>query len=131
MRGTPEEPAGDAHHDEQPAGSSSLAGDPPIVVITATLPTRADADRIARALVEERLAACVQCAGPIESTYRWQGQVEHATEWYVHCKTAASRAGALVARLRALHPYEVPEILVTPVLGGNPQYLSWVQRETE
>lgn len=130
MRRTPEEPAGDARPDELPAGSSSLSGAPLIVVITSTLPARADADRIARVLVEERLAACVQCAGPIESTYRWQGRVEHATEWYVHCKTAASRADALIARLKALHPYEVPEIIVTPVLGGHPAYLEWVRQES-
>ena len=129
MRRTPEEPAGDAHHQELPAGSSSLSGT--VVVVTSTLPTRGDADRIARVLVEERLAACVQCAGPIESTYRWQGQVEQATEWYVHCKTAASRTEAVIHRLRSLHPYEVPEIIVTPVLEGNPDYLAWVRRETE
>lgn len=131
MRRSPEEPAGDAHSHELPAGSSSLSSGSGVVVVTSTLPTRDDADRIARLLVEERLAACVQCAGPIESTYRWQGQVERSTEWYVHCKTAAARAEALLARLRALHPYDVPEIIVTPVLGGNPAYLDWVKRESE
>lgn len=102
-----------------------------IAIVTATLPTRADADRIARTLVEERLAACVQLAGPIESTYRWRGAVEHSTEWYVHCKTAATRTDALMLRLRALHPNEVPEIVVTPVLAGHPAYLEWVKQESE
>lgn len=101
-----------------------------MVIVTSTLPTQADADRIARILVEEGLAACVQRAGPIESSYRWQGRVEQSTEWYLHCKTAAGRRDALIARLRALHPYEVPEIIVTPVSGGYPPYLEWVVRES-
>ena len=68
--------------------------------VTTTVATQADAERIAAALVEERLAACVQVAGPIISTYRWQGAVERATEWYCHCKTTRARYPALEARLR-------------------------------
>ena len=102
---------------------------PPCCQITTTLPDRAAADRIAVALVEERLAACAQVSGPIESTYRWQGAVERATEWYCHLKTTLSGAPALQARLRELHPYDVPEIVVDALAGGDRDYLRWIGAE--
>jgi periplasmic divalent cation tolerance protein len=95
--------------------------------VTTTLPDRTSADHIAAVLVEERLAACAQVAGPIESTYRWQGQVAHATEWYCHLKTSAARAAGLRDRLRALHPYDTPEIIAIPIVDGDPAYLRWVE----
>jgi periplasmic divalent cation tolerance protein len=95
-------------------------------VITA-VPDRALADRLATALVEERLAACVQLAGPIESTYRWQGRIERSAEWHCHCKTTLERAPALQRRLQELHPYEVPEIVVVPLVDGDPSYLRWIE----
>ena len=76
--------------------------------------------------MEERLAACAQVAGPIQSTYRWQGGVETAEEWYCHLKTAADRAPALIARIRGLHPYDIPEIIAVPIVAGDPEYLRWV-----
>jgi periplasmic divalent cation tolerance protein len=103
---------------------------PAALLVTTTLPTEADARRIAETLVGERLAACAQVQGPIASTYRWQGQVDHATEWYVHCKTAALRAAQLIARIKALHPYEVPEIIQLPILGGHGPYLEWIAEST-
>lgn len=130
MAGSAEEPAGGAPDPGRASGGSSLF--PPtisVVIVTTTLPSEAEAARIARAVVDEHLAACAQRHGPIASTYRWQGEVEEATEWYVHCKTAASRAAALIVRIKELHPYEVPEILATPVLGGHPPYLEWVEGE--
>lgn len=75
----------------------------------------------------ERLAACVHVAGPITSIYRWQGAVEQATEWTCSCKTTPAVATALVARIRGLHPYQVPEILVTPVLDGALEYFAWIE----
>ena len=95
--------------------------------VTTTVATQADAERIAATLVEERLAACVQIAGPIASTYRWQGAIEHATEWYCHCKTTLARYPALEARLRALHPYETPEIIALPIVAALPAYLAWIE----
>jgi periplasmic divalent cation tolerance protein len=95
--------------------------------VTTTVATKADAERIAAALVEERLAACVQVAGPIISTYRWQGAVERVTEWYCHCKTTRARYPALEARLRELHPYETPEIIALPIVAGFPAYLAWIE----
>jgi periplasmic divalent cation tolerance protein len=82
---------------------------------------------MAAALVEERLAACVQVAGPIESTYRWKGKVERATEWYCHCKTTRARYPALEARVRELHPYDIPEIIVVPIVAALPAYLAWIE----
>jgi periplasmic divalent cation tolerance protein len=95
--------------------------------VTTTVATQADAERIAAALVEERLAACVQVAGPIISAYRWQGAIERATEWYCHCKTTWARYPALEARLRELHPYETPEIIALPIVAGSPAYLAWIE----
>lgn len=95
--------------------------------VTTTVATQADAERIAAALVEERLAACVQVAGPIISTYRWQGAVERVTEWHCHCKTTRARYPALEARLRELHPYETPEIIALPIVAGFPAYLAWIE----
>jgi periplasmic divalent cation tolerance protein len=78
-------------------------------------------------VVEERLAACAQVSGPIESTYRWDGRIETATEWYGHFKTTLARAPALRARLSELHPYDTPEIIVMPIAGGDPAYLRWIE----
>jgi periplasmic divalent cation tolerance protein len=95
--------------------------------VTTTVASQADAERIAAALVAERLAACVQIAGPITSTYRWQGAVEQASEWYCHCKTTRARYPALEARLRQLHPYEIPEIIAVPIVAALPAYLAWIE----
>jgi periplasmic divalent cation tolerance protein len=95
--------------------------------VTTTVATQADAERIAAALVDERLAACVQVAGPIASTYRWRGAVERSAEWYCHCKTTRARYPALEARIRALHPYETPEIIALPIVAALPAYLDWIE----
>ncbi|MGE0551985.1 MAG: divalent-cation tolerance protein CutA [Gemmatimonadales bacterium] len=101
-----------------------------LVQIVTTIDSRQAAEKLADQLVAEHLAACVQIAGPIASTYRWQGTVEHATEWVCTAKTTRQRASALLARLRALHSYEQPEILITPVLEADPGYAAWVASET-
>jgi periplasmic divalent cation tolerance protein len=108
------------------AGSVAAAAPPLALLVTTTVPTQADASRIAEAVVAERLAACAQVQGPIQSTFRWQGRVDQATEWYVHCKTATFREAELLARLKALHPYDVPEIVATPIVAGHPPYLRWI-----
>jgi periplasmic divalent cation tolerance protein len=95
--------------------------------VTTTVATQADAERIAAALVGERLAACVQIVGPIASIYRWQGAVERADEWYCHCKTTRERYPALEARIRQLHPYEIPEIIAVPIVAALPAYLAWIE----
>lgn len=98
------------------------------VVITTSVAGREDAHRLAGALVEERLAACVQVSA-IESHYRWEGEVEQASELLLTIKTSAERALAVQARILALHSYAVPEVLVTPVIGGAADYLDWIAEQ--
>ncbi|HET7599859.1 MAG TPA: divalent-cation tolerance protein CutA [Gemmatimonadales bacterium] len=95
--------------------------------MTTSVDSREAAARLATAAVAERLAACVQVVGPIRSTYRWRGQVEEADEWYCHCKTTRARYPELESRLRALHPYDVPEIVAVPIVAGSPAYLAWIE----
>ncbi len=95
-----------------------------------TAPDAETAAGIARVLVEERLAACVNLVPGVRSIYRWQGRVEEASETLLIVKTRAERAAELEARVRALHPYEVPEVLRAAAVGGSAPYLDWVLRET-
>jgi len=66
-------------------------------------------------------------AGPVESIYRWDGKIESAKEWYVHFKTTVARAPDLRSRLRGIHPYDTPEIIVLPIADGDPAYLRWIE----
>jgi periplasmic divalent cation tolerance protein len=95
------------------------------VLILSTASTHDEASRIAEVLVAERLAACVQLS-PIESWYRWEGKIEHAPETRLHIKTTAGRADQVRDRIRALHSYEVPEIVILPIGGGSAEYLEWI-----
>jgi periplasmic divalent cation tolerance protein len=101
-----------------------------IQVIT-TLEKREDADRIASAVVKNRVAACAQILGPIRSTYWWKGKVEEAGEWLLMMKTRGDLFSALEKEIRALHPYEVPEIIALPIVAGSPSYLKWIGDETK
>jgi len=98
--------------------------------VSTTLQSEEAAAYMAAALVNERLAACVQVLGPLRSTYRWEGAVEQATEWLCLAKTVEARLPALLARVRALHGYAQPEIVATPIADGDPGYLDWVRRES-
>lgn len=98
--------------------------------VTTALDSESAAAELAARLVEERLAACVQVMGPVRSTYRWQGTVERATEWLCVAKTSAARLDATMKRIRALHSYDVPDIVATPIVAGDPDYLAWIQTET-
>lgn len=100
------------------------------IQVVTTLPNRDAAQKIASALVERRLAACGQVAGPIASTYRWKGKVESAEEWLCVLKTRRERYAEVEAAIRALHPYEVPEIVATPIVEGSADYLRWIADET-
>jgi periplasmic divalent cation tolerance protein len=101
------------------------------IQVVTTTERREDAERIARTLVEERLAACVQVTGPITSTYRWQGQIETAQEWQCWAKSRRGLYDKIEQTIRRLHPYEVPEILAMPILAGSAGYLAWLEGETE
>lgn len=95
-------------------------------MVFSNLPDEATAQRIARHLVESRLAACVSVLAPCVSTYRWHGALEQATEVPVVIKTTTQRYSELEAALRAQHPYELPEIVAVPLARGLPDYLDWV-----
>jgi periplasmic divalent cation tolerance protein len=100
------------------------------VVVLTTLPADADAAAFGRALVEERLAACVNLLPQMESIYRWEGQVERELERQVVIKTSRVRLVALWERVRDLHPYDVPEFVVLPIVDGNDAYLRWIAEST-
>ena len=99
------------------------------VQVFTTTGKKDDAKRIADALVERRLAACVQVVGPVTSTYRWQGKIETAEEWLCIIKSTRDLYAELESAVRELHPYEVPEILAVPVVAGSPAYLDWLKAE--
>jgi periplasmic divalent cation tolerance protein len=100
-----------------------------MLVIT-NLPDRAAAERLADALIEKRVAACVNILAPCRSVYRWKGAVQHDEEHPLLIKTTAARYAALEAAIRAGHPYELPEIIAVPIERGLAAYLDWVAAET-
>ncbi|GIX24074.1 MAG: divalent-cation tolerance protein CutA [Caldimonas sp.] len=97
-----------------------------VLVALSTAPDEATARRLARQLVEESLAACVNLLGSAQSIYRWQGQVEEAAEWMMWIKTTREAWPRLKERLSQWHPYEVPELLALQVQDGHAPYLAWV-----
>ena len=99
-------------------------------MVTTVVDARGVADVLAAAAVAGRLAACAQGGGQVDSTYWWRSAVETSVEWSVQFKTAPDRVTALIDQVRANHPYEVPEILVTRVESGNPDYATWVHEHT-
>ena len=101
-----------------------------VVVVLTTVPDGEKGEAIARALVEERLAACVNLFAPMTSIYRWRGAIERETEQQLLIKTTRGRVPALQARLAALHPYDVPEFLVLSVADSSSAYFEWVVNET-
>lgn len=100
------------------------------LLVFTNLPDRASAEKLAAALVEQRVAACVNVLAPCRSVYRWQGAVRHEEEHPVLVKTTSARYAALEAAIRALHPYELPEIVAVPIERGLPAYLEWLAAET-
>jgi periplasmic divalent cation tolerance protein len=100
-----------------------------LILILTTMPDDNQADELATTLVTDRLAACVNVHHPMASTYRWKGQVEHQTERQVVIKTTRARLPAVEERLRALHPYELPEFVVIAAESSD-AYGKWVAGET-
>ncbi|MBI4279139.1 MAG: divalent-cation tolerance protein CutA [Armatimonadetes bacterium] len=96
------------------------------VVVLVTAASVEEATRLADRLVEEKLAACVNVVKEVASTYWWQGRVERAGEALLLIKTRRDRVEALTQRVRDLHSYTVPEVVVLPILEGNPPYLQWI-----
>jgi periplasmic divalent cation tolerance protein len=102
-----------------------VSGDSAVLALS-TVGSAEDAERIARTLVERRLAACVNVVPGLVSIYRWEGRVERDEERLLVVKTRAERVEALREALVALHPYELPELVVLPVAGGHAPYLAWL-----
>jgi len=100
------------------------------VIVLSTLPLDGKAAELATVLVEERLAACVNVLPAMTSVYRWAGAVETESEHQVVIKTTKARVAALWDRLRDLHPYDVPEFVVLPIVDGNDTYLKWIGDST-
>lgn len=101
--------------------------EPECLVVLCACPEGALATHLADTLVEEQLAACVNCVPGVVSCFRWEGRVQHETETLLLIKTTRARLAALTARIRSLHPYELPEVVAVPVMGGLEAYLAWVR----
>ena len=100
-------------------------------IVLTTAGSREEAQRIARALVDRQLAACVNLLGPIESIYRWKGQVEEAQEWLLLIKTTAAGFAAVRDAIRELHSYELPECIAIDITDGSPDYLRWLGEQVK
>src|SRR5215813_141407 len=100
------------------------------IIVLCTCPDEASAERVASALVEERLAACVNRIPGVASTYRWKGTVCRDSELLLVIKTARERFDAVRERIVALHPYELPEVIAVDIAAGHGPYLAWIEAET-
>ena len=101
-----------------------------VCVVLVTCPSRLVGETIGRALVEKRLAACVNVLPGVRSIYRWEGKVQRDSEVLLAIKTRRRHLSALQRMMRSLHPYTVPEIIALPVTGGSAAYLAWVRDST-
>jgi len=97
--------------------------------VLTTIDSADAAERLARGIVDARLAACAQVVGPIRSVYRWQGEVHAEQEWQCLAKTTAERLDALIEHISGEHPYDEPEIIATPIVGGSAGYLGWLREQ--
>ena len=101
------------------------------IVTLCTVPDRESGERIALALVEERLAACVNLVPGLSSTYRWRGKVEKASECLLVIKTTAGKFEAVKRRIKDLHSYDLPEIIALPITAGDAEYLKWLSENSQ
>ncbi len=101
------------------------------IQVSTTTGSREEAERIATALVQRKLAGCVQIVGPVRSAYRWQGAVEQADEWLCLVKTTSAAYAAVEAAIRELHTYECPEVIATPIVAGSVAYIAWLSAAVE
>jgi periplasmic divalent cation tolerance protein len=100
------------------------------IMVYVTAGSSAEASRLARALVEERLAACVSQVGPVQSVYHWDGKLEQSEEQLLMVKTKKELFSVLEKKVREMHSYSVPEIVALPIIDGSPAYLRWLEDET-
>ena len=104
---------------------------PKYIVVLVTCGSEEEALRIAHALVEGHLAACVNLVSPIRSIYRWEGKIWDEKEWLLIIKTQAKRFDRLKKRVKSLHSYDVPEIISLPIVEGSSSYLNWIRENTK
>lgn len=100
-------------------------------VVLVTVGSTAEGERIAEALVGERLAACVNVVGPVRSIYRWDNAIQHDEEWLLVVKTRRELLAELEQRVQALHSYQTPEVIALPITAGAQRYLDWLWAETD
>ena len=101
------------------------------IVVFVTCGSEDEALKIARALVEEKLAACANMISPLRSIYRWEGKTWDEKEWLLIIKTQQSTFEDLAKRVKTLHSYSVPEIIALPIVEGSPAYLTWIEENTK
>jgi len=101
------------------------------ILVLCTCPSLSEADAVATALLEERLAACVNRLPGIKSLYRWKGRVTHDDEILLLIKTSADLFERLEKTIKTHHPYETPEIIAVPIVAGSTEYLRWIEESTE
>ena len=99
------------------------------IQVVTTMEKKEDAEKIAKTIVEKRLAGCVQIVGPILSTYWWKGEMETAQEWQCLMKTRKDLYGEVEKAVKAIHPYKTPEIIAIPIVDGSREYLGWLRDE--
>lgn len=105
--------------------------DPKRLIVYTTTDSMEEAEKIAEAMVEQKLAACVQILPPMTSVYLWKGKVEKEQEWLISMKTTSSRYKELEAELKKIHSYETPEIIAVNIETGSPEYLKWIHESLQ
>ena len=101
------------------------------VTIFTTTDSKEDAKRIAKHLVEKRLAGCVQINGPIQSTFRWEDSIEYEEEWVCSIKSRKNLIAKVEMAIKEIHPYDVPEIVALPIVAGSDDYLAWLKDQLQ
>lgn len=108
-----------------------MADDPKYLLVLSTCPGSITAKQIANAVVSENLAACVQTISNVHSVFRWLNKTDSSDEYLLLMKTTMERYESLERKIRAMHPYELPEIIAVPIMAGFDQYLSWIDNSTQ
>ena len=101
------------------------------IVVLSTCASAEEAERLARRVIDDRLAACVNILAPVRSFYRWKGEIQDSAEWLLIIKSTRDKFDGLRAALESAHTYEVPEVIAIPIVEGSPNYLSWIERELQ
>ncbi len=99
------------------------------IQIFTTIENKEDAEKIAKSLIEKRLAGCIQIIGPISSIYWWKNKIETSQEWLCIIKSKKNLYEEIEKSIKEIHPYEIPEIIAMPIISGNKDYLKWLDNE--